>query len=45
MRAPRCSPRRTAAFDKSALLYGEDLHNITIEGRGTVDGQASTNGG
>ena len=26
---------------KSALLYGEDLHNIAIEGRGTVDGQAS----
>lgn len=29
-----------AAFDKPALLYGEDLQNITIEGRGTVDGQA-----
>jgi len=29
-----------AAFDKSALFYGEDLENITIEGRGTVDGQA-----
>ncbi|HZP03168.1 MAG TPA: glycoside hydrolase family 28 protein [Terriglobia bacterium] len=27
-------------FDKPALLYGEDLQNITIEGRGTVDGQA-----
>lgn len=27
------------AFDKDALLYGEDLENITIEGRGTVDGQ------
>ncbi len=26
---------------KSALLYGEDLHDIAIEGRGTVDGQAS----
>src|SRR5438309_1350913 len=24
----------------SALLYGEDIENITIEGRGTVDGQA-----
>src|SRR5689334_13235514 len=23
---------------KSALLYGEDLHDIAIEGRGTVDG-------
>src|SRR6266545_3555891 len=29
-----------AAFDKAGLLYGEDLENITIEGRGTVDGQA-----
>ncbi len=29
------------AFDKPALLYGENLDNITIEGRGTVDGQAS----
>ena len=26
---------------KSALLYGEDLHDIAIEGRGTVDGQSS----
>ena len=26
---------------KAALLYGEDLHNIAIEGRGAVDGQAS----
>jgi polygalacturonase len=25
----------------AALLYGEDLHNIALEGRGTVDGQAS----
>jgi glycosyl hydrolase family 28/pectate lyase-like protein len=24
----------------SALLYGEDIENITIEGRGTIDGQA-----
>jgi len=29
-----------AAFDKSTLLYGEDLENISIEGRGTIDGQA-----
>jgi polygalacturonase len=29
------------AFDKAALLYGEGVDNITIEGRGTVDGQAS----
>ena len=28
------------AFDKAALLYGENVDNITIEGRGTVDGQA-----
>jgi polygalacturonase len=26
---------------KSALLYGEDLHDIAIEGRGAIDGQAS----
>jgi len=30
-----------AAFDKDALLYGEDLENITIEGRGAVDGEAA----
>ncbi len=29
-----------AAFEKPALLYGEDLQNIAVEGRGTVDGQA-----
>jgi len=29
------------AAPKSALLYGEDLHDIAIEGRGTIDGQAS----
>ena len=28
------------AFDKAALLYGENLENVTIEGRGTLDGQA-----
>jgi len=27
-------------YDKEALFYGEDLVNVTIEGRGTVDGQA-----
>jgi polygalacturonase len=27
-------------FDKGALFYGEDLENITLEGRGTVDGQS-----
>jgi polygalacturonase len=26
---------------KAALLYGEDLRDIAIEGRGTIDGQAS----
>ncbi|HSA94636.1 MAG TPA: glycosyl hydrolase family 28-related protein, partial [Acidobacteriota bacterium] len=25
-------------FDKDALLYGEDLANVTIEGRGTING-------
>ena len=29
------------AFDKAALLYGEGVDNITIEGRGAVDGQAT----
>jgi polygalacturonase len=28
-------------FDKDALLYGEDLVNITIEGRGVFDGEAA----
>jgi polygalacturonase len=27
-------------FDKDALLYGEDLENITIEGRGVFNGEA-----
>lgn len=27
-------------YDKEALFYGEDLENITLEGRGIVDGQA-----
>lgn len=30
-----------SAFDKDALLYGEDLHNISLEGRGTIDGQGA----
>ncbi len=34
------SSKDPASFDKRALLYGEDLENITIEGRGTVNGQA-----
>jgi hypothetical protein len=29
-----------AHYDRPALLYAEDAHNITIEGRGTVEGQA-----
>jgi hypothetical protein len=29
------------AFDKDALLYGEDLVNISLEGRGTVNGEAA----
>jgi hypothetical protein len=28
-------------FDKDALFYGEDLVNITLEGRGTVHGQGA----
>jgi hypothetical protein len=28
------------AFDKPALIYGEDVDHLTIEGRGVVDGQA-----
>jgi hypothetical protein len=28
-----------AAFPKDALFYGEDLAGITLEGRGTIDGQ------
>jgi len=28
-------------FDRPALLYGDGVDNITIEGRGTLDGQAS----
>ncbi|MGD1009026.1 MAG: glycosyl hydrolase family 28 protein [Candidatus Aminicenantales bacterium] len=30
-----------ALFDKDALLYGEDLANITIEGRGVFNGEAA----
>lgn len=28
-------------FDKEALLYGEDLVDVTIEGRGTFDGEGA----
>jgi len=34
------SSKDPADFDQRALIYGEDLQNITLEGRGTVDGQA-----
>jgi hypothetical protein len=34
------SAKDKAAFDKEALIYGEDLENVTIDGRGTIDGQA-----
>jgi hypothetical protein len=30
---------RKEAFDKDALFYGEDLVNITLEGRGAVNGE------
>jgi len=29
------------AFDKEALFYGEDLVHITLEGRGTINGEAA----
>ncbi len=32
--------REKPDYDKDALFYGEDLVNITIEGRGLVDGQS-----
>jgi hypothetical protein len=28
-------------FDKDALLYGEDLTNVTVEGRGTFNGEGA----
>jgi hypothetical protein len=34
------SSKDPSTFDKRALFYGEDVENITLEGRGTVDGQA-----
>ncbi len=34
-------PRQFDPAPKSALLYGEDLRDIAIEGRGAIDGQAS----
>lgn len=35
------SAKEKSAFDKDALLYGEDLVNITLEGRGTVNGEGA----
>jgi polygalacturonase len=34
------SAKDKSAFDKEALFYGEDLVNVTLEGRGTVNGEA-----
>jgi len=34
------SSKEPGNFDKRGLFYGEDIENITIEGRGTIDGQA-----
>jgi len=34
------SSKDPSSFDKRGLFYGEDIENITIEGHGTVDGQA-----
>jgi hypothetical protein len=34
------SSKERAHFDKPALFYAEDVQNITLTGRGTVDGQA-----
>ena len=34
------SSKDKSAFDKEALLYGEDLVDIAIEGRGVFEGQA-----
>ncbi len=35
------SVKDKTAFDKEALFFGEDLVNITLEGRGTVNGEAA----
>jgi polygalacturonase len=35
------SMKKKEAFDKDALFYGEDLDGVTLEGRGTVDGQGA----
>lgn len=33
------SIKEKSAFDKDALIYAEDVVNISIEGKGTIDGQ------
>jgi polygalacturonase len=35
------SSKDRSAFDKHALFYAEDVENITLEGRGAVNGQAT----
>ena len=32
----------TETYFHQSLIYGEDLENITLEGRGTIDGQGTT---
>jgi hypothetical protein len=34
------SSKDRASFDRHGLFYGEEVENIALEGRGTVDGQA-----
>lgn len=34
------SSKESVDFDRRALFYAEDVENISLEGRGTVDGQA-----
>lgn len=34
------SAKKRKAFDQDALIFGDGLENISIEGRGTIDGQA-----
>jgi polygalacturonase len=35
------SIKQKSAFDKDSLLYGEDLVDISVEGRGTFNGEAA----
>lgn len=34
------SAKGAASFPKEALFFGQDLENVTLEGRGTIDGRA-----